>query len=160
MSKSGLIFFFVSTFCLAGCASLGGSKDNVAPVSVASEEGVILGPLAEPGLPRGGCGMILWTLDENRPAPVFRYISGKQGEILIAGVSTPLILQTANGASAYGVFEELVFSGPDALRVSVSVNFSLGFDDGSYLERGLIAVENGQGWRTVTPAAGLAGCRR
>lgn len=160
MSKSGLTAFILTGFCLVGCAGLGGSRETVTPVSAAGEEGVILGPLAEPGLPRGGCGMVLWTLDENRPAPVFRYISGKQGEIVIAGVSKQLFLQSADGASEYGVFEKLVFSEPEGLRVSVSVNFSLGFDGGAYLERGLIAVENDQGWRTVTPAAGLAGCRR
>jgi hypothetical protein len=39
------------------------------------------------------------------------------------------------------------------------VRFSLGFDGGVYLERGLIVVEALDGWRTVAPSAGLAGCR-
>jgi hypothetical protein len=45
------------------------------------------------------------------------------------------------------------------MEVSVDARFSVGFDGGVYLERGLITVEAADGWRTVIPSAGLAGCR-
>lgn len=144
-----------------GCAGLGigapaapQSADAAAP-----QEGAILGGLTDASLPAGACGMVLWTLDAQRPVPVFRFVAGKGGEIVVNGAAVNLTRVTADGASSYGVFEEQGFLADDGLRVEVGVRFSLGFDGGSYLERGLIKVVSSDGWSTVAPSAGLAGCR-
>lgn len=103
--------------------------------------------------------MVLWTLDENRPLAVFRYVAGKQAEIVIGRTPVTLSRGEIGGASAFGVFEKQKFTSEDGLALSVDVRFSIGFDGGSYLERGLITIEDAEGWRTVAPTAGLAGCR-
>lgn len=120
---------------------------------------VALGPLADASLKSGECGMILWTLDENRPAPVFRYVAGKGGEIVAGGRRVQLSRLETGGAAGFGVYERQTFTSADGLAVRVDSRFSLGFDGGSYLERGLVTVESPDGWRAVSPAAGIAGCR-
>lgn len=145
----------------AGCAGLGARSETAARDASPRPpaEGVVLGALTDSALPKGACGMVLWTLDEQKPAPVFRYLAGKTGEILVNGKPVPLQRMDAQGASAYGVFEDQTFLAENGLKVGVAVRFSLDFDGGSYLERGLITVETAEGWRTVAPSAGLAGCR-
>lgn len=146
----------------AACASAPDAV-NAAPDSEAAGqaagEALVLEPLAESALPPGECGMVLWTLDENRPTPIFRYVAGKQAEIALDGARVKLARTDQSGASGFGVFERQEFSAADGMKVAVEAKFSLGFDGGSYLERGLVTVETPGGWRTVAPAAGLAGCR-
>ncbi|HPE31121.1 MAG TPA: hypothetical protein PLV61_08000, partial [Parvularculaceae bacterium] len=103
--------------------------------------------------------MVLWTLDEERFAPIFRYVAGQQGEVAIGGAPVALTRVEVEGDGAFGIFEEQTFITEDGLKLNVKVKFSLGFDGGTYLERGLVSVETPSGWRTVLPAAGLAGCR-
>ena len=91
--------------------------------------------------------------------PVFRYVSGKSAEIVVGQTAMSLQRIDSSGASAFGVFETPRFEGENGLSVAVDVRFTLGFDGGNYLERGLITVETAEGWRTVAPTAGLAGCR-
>ena len=151
---------FTAVLLLAGCAT----KPAPAPAAAtaappSAEAAVALGPLANASLPAGECGMILWTLDESRPAPVFRYIAGKSAEIAIAGRPIELTRIEGSGATGFGVFERQTFSGPEGLTVKVESRFSLGFDGGSYLERGLVSVASPDGWKAVSPAAGIAGCR-
>lgn len=102
--------------------------------------------------------MILWTLDIERPIPVFRAVSQKGAEIVIDDKLRQLALTQADGGSGFGVYETQTFTG-EGMVVSVRVRFGLGFDGGSYLERGLISIERADGWKTVIPAAGIAGCR-
>ncbi|MEQ8934886.1 MAG: hypothetical protein RIE56_03735 [Amphiplicatus sp.] len=151
----------IAVMLLAGCASSPAPGPAVAIVTVppSAEAAVALGPLADASLPSGSCGMILWTLDENRPAPVFRYIAGKSAEIAIAGNPIALTRIEGSGAAGFGVYERQTFSGPDGLTVKVESRFSLGFDGGNYLERGLVSVASPDGWKVVSPAAGIAGCR-
>lgn len=161
MMKHAVPFLFVlAAFAAAGCAALdsGVGRESKAP-AIAPDEGVVLGALPASALPKGECGMVLWTLDEKRPAPVFRYVAGESAEILVKGEVVSLTRMEAEGESFYGVAEEQIFIAANGLSASVAVRFSLGFDGGSYLERGLITVETPEGWRTVTPSAGLAGCR-
>lgn len=160
MKKVRRIFLAVSALAAASCAASGNGLSSVPPVSTARGEGVVLSPLAEAALPKGECGMILWTLDQNRPAPVFRYVAGKTGALSIDGAPVTLTLVETAGEAAYGVFEEQTFVSPEGMTVKVSTQLSLGFDGGTYLERGLISVETADGWRSVTPSAGLAGCRK
>jgi hypothetical protein len=152
------VLFALAVAALFGCAS--GSPAKKSKVALQPADGsLVLGPLPASSVPAGQCGMILWSLDENRPAPVFRYISGKTAEVVISGVPVELTSVEASGSMAFGVFEHHEFSSAAGLTVTVDVRFSLGFDGGVYLERGLIVVEALDGWRTVAPSAGLAGCR-
>lgn len=148
---------------VAGCTSAADKPSpRVTPAAAAGagpEAVVTLGALADASLKSGECGMILWTLDENRPAPVFRYVAGKSGEIAVGGRRVQLARLDTAGAGGFGVFERQTFASPDGLTVRVDSRFSLGFDGGSYLERGLVTVESPDGWRAVSPAAGIAGCR-
>lgn len=103
--------------------------------------------------------MVLWTLEQERPAAIFRYLSGKTAEIVVNEQKMTLTRIEVEGSTAFGVSERQSFSGEDGLKVAIDVRFSLGFDGGSYLERGLVTVTTQDGWRTVVPSAGLAGCR-
>jgi hypothetical protein len=117
-----------------------------------------LGALPEAAIPKGECGMVLWTLDEQRPQPVFRYVAGKSADIVLAGERETLSRTDASGATGFGISEQQTFS-REGVLVRVIARFSLGFDAGTYLERGVISIETADGWRTVVPAAGIAGCR-
>lgn len=160
-SRTGLI---LSLGLLAGGCALfrGDGEQSVSekPTSPAPPvEGANLQALADSTLPKGECGMVLWTLDEEAPAPVFRYISGEQGEIVVNGQTVALRRVEADGVSAFGISEDQKFVADSGLTANVSVRFSLGFDGGTYLQRGLITVVAANGWRTIAPAAGIAGCR-
>ena len=150
---------------IAACSSLGTSSNNSsgaeapsAPATTVSTE-QSLGELAEAQIPEKACGMILWTLDAQRPSPVFRYISGEEANIVIGQTPVKLFRTEFNGTSGFGVFESQSFVSEDGVRVEVLSRFGVGFDGGSYLERGLIKVHAPDGWSIVAPAAGIAGCR-
>lgn len=149
---------------LSGCLTTTGSAPAkevvIAPTeAVSPEEELLLTRIAEPSLPKGECGMVLWTATGERASPVFRYVSEKRAEVSLN--SRQLILTRSNftGTSGFGVFEQQEFVSDDGVKVGITVTFGLGFDGGTYLERGLITVETPEGWKTVVPAAGLAGCR-
>lgn len=152
--------------CIAGvaaCASDGGKSAAAAPVLAASagEGGAAPGTLPVSNLPPKSCGMVLWTLDERAPAPIFRFIADKSAEMVLNGAVVLLERISMEGDAAFSVFERQTFAAADgAYRVNVDVRFATGFDGGVYLERGVVAVETRDGWRTVSPAAGIAGCRR
>ncbi|MEX0645201.1 MAG: hypothetical protein WD076_07820 [Parvularculaceae bacterium] len=156
MIRATTLFFAAAALC--GCASGSPGKQDTASLQPA-DGAVVLGPLKASNVPAGQCGMILWSLDENRPAPVFRYIAGKPAEVVIGGALVELVGTEVSGSMAFGVYEHQKFTAPSGITVAVDVRFSLGFDGGVYLERGLIVVESPDGWRTVAPSAGLAGCR-
>ncbi|MCA8890119.1 MAG: hypothetical protein KDA46_14890 [Parvularculaceae bacterium] len=148
---------------LGACAS---SPDRGVDVTQAAPEtaqggetDISLGELADSAIPRGECGMILWTLEADRPTAVFRYTSGKKAEVLVNGAPRELALVSARGGASYGVSEQQTFADDAGLTITIKVNFGMGFDGGNYLERTLITVENAAGWRTVIPSAGVAGCR-
>ncbi len=144
----------------ASCASKGGAQsgrlNKGSPSPAAASE--TAGSLPDAALPRGSCGMILWTLDAERPIPVFRAVSQKGAEINVDGAVQKLALTEFSGGSGFGVFEAQTFSS-DGLTVTVQVRFGLGFEGGAYLERGLVSIEKPDGWKAVIPAAGIAGCR-
>ena len=151
---------FAAFLTAAACATPpGGTTASTAPERAPPETAVVLQALSSPSLPSGECGMILWTLDDTRPAPVFRYVAGKKGTVSVRGVVVDLVRLEAGGSMAFGVAERQVFEGPEGLRITVDARFGLGFDGGTYLERGLITVESSEGWRAVSPTAGIAGCR-
>lgn len=157
----------VALVAISGCATVQQSpsrSDAAAPVetvnaSASLEDGQTLGALPQATIPTEECGMILWTVSSQRPTPVFRFISGKQGEIQLGGKILSLDLINVNGDSGFGVFEEQVFQSSEGLIVEVSANFGVGFAGGAYLEEGVIRMRDASGWSAVTPAAGVAGCR-
>ncbi len=145
---------------LASCASDNAPRDVRANKGSPSSAGAneTAGALPDAALPSGACGMILWTLDVERPIPVFRAVSEKGAEVNVDSAVRRLTLAEFGGGSGFGVFETQTFEG-DGLKVTVRVKFGLGFEGGSYLERGLISIEKPDGWKAVIPAAGIAGCR-
>jgi len=120
---------------------------------------IVLTAIEKPQIDSGECGVLLWTLDADRPVPILKFIVGHDGEIALEGKAQSLTLVKASGASGFGVYEELELVSAEGAAVSVSMQFGQGFDGGAYLQRGIITVENAAGWRSVTPAAGIAGCR-
>ena len=155
-----LLLVAFGALSIAACASGDTAKDASVNKAAPSSPGAsaTAGALPDAALPKGGCGMILWTLDIERPIPVFRAVSQKGADIVIDGKLRSLQLVSADGGAGFGVFETQKFAG-DGLTVNVRVRFGLGFEGGSYLERGLVSIEKSDGWKTVIPAAGIAGCR-
>lgn len=151
----------IAAIGLAGCASSGGdgavSKSVVAAPT--GDGDVIIGAIADSALPKGECGMILWTLESDQPAPILRLVAGKGAEIVLNNKPVKLTLADSAGAIGFGVAEENTLIA-DGVTAKVRVRFGLGFEGGSYLEQGLLTFESPSGWRTVVPAAGVAGCRR
>jgi hypothetical protein len=103
--------------------------------------------------------MLLWTLEGNRPAAIFQFVSGKKARINIAGRPIELTLADYSGASGFGVYERQTFRGEEGVEVEVNARFGLSFNGGAYLEQGLVKVRDSSGWSIVSPAAGIAGCR-
>jgi len=110
-------------------------------------------------LPGGTCGMVLWTLDANKPVPVLRYVAGKAGEFRINGVPHELIQVDSSGQAEFGVFSDQRYAAGKDISVNVDIVFGQGFDGGTYIERGVIRVDKPDLGTLVTPVAGLAGCR-
>jgi hypothetical protein len=160
IDEGKLLAAMLAALAISACASGGRSESASVNRGAPSSPGstATAGALPDAALPRGDCGMILWTLDVERPIPVFRAVAQKGAEIVVDGKLQKLQLTEADGESGFGVHETQLFTG-DGLTVSVRVRFGLGFDGGSYLERGLVSIEKSDGWKTVIPAAGIAGCR-
>lgn len=135
--------------------------DDNTPISLAGTQSDRQGlqPLSNAALPESECGMVLWTLEGNRPAAVFQFISGKQARINVAGRPVTLTRADYSGASGYGVFERQQFESGEGVVVEVTARFGLEFAGGAYLEQGLIKVRDAEGWSMVSPTAGIAGCR-
>lgn len=153
---------------LTGCETLGsngvdkaersGSGEALAAAGL-GEAGQTLGALQESSIPEKSCGMVLWTLEAQRPVAVFRFIVGETGQIQLANRVITLNRYEYDGATGFGVFERQTFHNEEGFEVEVSTRFGLGFDGGAYLERGLIKVRDASGWSIVAPVAGIAGCR-
>ncbi len=110
-------------------------------------------------LPKGTCGMVLWTLDANRPIPVLQYSQAENGELRLNNIPYELIRIDAQGDGAFGIFKNQTFAAGADIRVHVDLSFGQGFDGGTYLERGVIKVEQPDNLTLITPVAGIAGCR-
>ena len=151
--------FLLIALIAAGCSTPASRNAGSAVVAAPSGAGdVVVSALSDASLPKGECGMILWTLEANQPAAILRLIAGKSADIVINGKTLKLAITASSGATGFGVYEEQLLAA-EGMTASVKVVFGLGFDGGSYLERGLVTIESATGWRTVIPAAGVAGCR-
>jgi hypothetical protein len=151
-----LTALFGMALAAASCAT--SAEKSASAKTGDAADGVTIGALEEAALPKGSCGMILWTLEAQQPTPIFRMTAGKAAEIVLNGEKVSLALADVGGASAFGVFEETGMTG-EGVVANVRARFGLGFDGGVYVERGLLTVETADGWRSVVPAAGVAGCR-
>lgn len=152
---------FIVAGLVAGASACASAKPAVVGEVAPAQSGdstIVIGAIKDSALPRGECGMILWTLDAQRPMAILRLTSGKEAEIVVNGKSTRLALGERGGSSAFGVFEEQELSAEN-VKATIRMRFGLGFDGGTYLERGLLTVETAEGWQSVIPAAGVAGCR-
>ena len=145
-----------------GCASTSGAETAANAAALANGSAgasdIVLTPISEPSLPLGKCGLILWTLEAEQPSAVFRMIAGENAEISIDGSPATLVLADASGRSQFGISEYQSFSST-AGQAELKFSFGLGFDGGVYVERGLLTLTRSDGWRMVTPVAGIAGCR-
>ena len=169
LSHGTKLSMILGFFLVSACSTLGISKGGNASVAnpeqpddaviAASADGQTLGALNETQLPDRSCGMILWTLDANRPSPVFRYVSGKEAEIVINDVTITFSRVAGTGDTGFGIYQFQEFESETGLRLEVSSEFGAEFDGGSYLEQGLVKVHAPEGWSIVAPAAGIAGCR-
>ena len=149
----------MALLAVVGCASQKTDKRSQSITAAPSGDGdLMIGALAQSALPAGSCGMILWTLEADQPTPIYRQIAGQDGEIVLNGKPLSLPVVEKSGASGFGVFEETILAA-DRVSATVRVRFGLGFEGGVYLERGLLTFESETGWRSVIPAAGIAGCR-
>lgn len=155
----------IATMIMSGCLSTTSAVKTTQAeaesinTQLPVEEQLLLAAIPEPFVPKGACGMVLWSAEGDRPSPVFRYVSEKTAEVNLNGRLVRLSRTTFNGATGFGVFEAQDFESEDGISASVTVRFAQGFDGGAYLERALITLESSEGWRSVVPAAGLAGCR-
>ncbi|MEX6634222.1 polysaccharide deacetylase family protein [Hyphococcus lacteus] len=160
----------LSMMVLAGCATTTSDANRqtkvsdqrkAVPLSLADDDAASdgFGALADASLPAKECGMVLWTLEGNRPAAVFRYVTGKDAMMNLGGADVTLKRIDYNGASGYGIYERQKFQNTDGIVVEVSAKFGLGFSGGSYLEQGVVKVTDNSGWSMVSPTAGIAGCR-
>lgn len=152
---------------LAGCQTFAPAGEKTIAVDTTVDEGPItlgdgdktLDPIVDARLPDGACGMILWTLESQRPVAIFRYVAGNTAQVNIGGRMAELTLGDFSGRSDFGIYEQQVFRSDGGVEVSVDASFGRGFEGGAYLERGLIKVRDASGWSIVAPAAGVAGCR-
>lgn len=149
-------FALAALLAVTACS---GAQKPAMSVSAAPVGGgdMIVGALPDPALKKGECGMILWTLEEQQPAAILKVISDKGADIAINGAALRFAVTETSGAAGFGVFEEQTMAAP-GYTATVRMRFGLGFDGGSYLERGLVTIESETGWRTVIPAVGVAGC--
>ena len=151
---------------LGGCGTLSGGNrsveadiiDESEPLTLANGDQT-LGALQQANIPEKSCGMILWTLEAQRPSAIFRFVVGESGEVVIGGRLMSLARVDVSGASDFGVSENQIFTNEEGVEVEITSRFGLGFDGGAYIERGLIKVRDASGWSIVAPAAGIAGCR-
>ncbi len=160
--KLGSCGLAVAALSASACSTLTKSETPAEAQSAKQENteaSVLLSGVADARIAAGDCGMILWTLDAERPLPVLRFVAGGRADIAINGAPVSLSLTGASGASGFGVYEEQTYESEGGVKMTVSVRFGQGFDGGAYLHRGLITLEQPDGWRSVTPAAGIAGCR-
>ncbi len=149
----------VASLAICACSSSGRDGGVRSVTAAPSGDGdAIVGALADASLPKGECGMILWTLEADQPTPILKVIAGKGAEMVVNGKLLKFSVIETGGAAGFGVFEEQKLAS-EKMTADVRVRFALGFDGGSYLERGLVTIESPGGWRTVIPAAGVAGCR-
>lgn len=170
LSLSATLLAFVAN---VGCAAAK-PRDKVAPGATGAtsqaapsaepappaDGGVVLGKLANPVLPAGSCGMLVWMLDGGAPIPVFRYVAGAGAQISVAGKNLELVRIESLGTVNFGISERQKFTSGAGLTLEINAEFGSPFEGGVWLQNGVVAIESADGWRSVAPIAGVAGCRQ
>lgn len=114
-------------------------------------------------MPRGRCGMILYTQAAGRTVPIFRSLDDATALMQIEGDMTALQLTGARGEVRVSQSEQQAYIARMAdgskVEVEVEARWGLTFPGGSYVERALITLTGADGWRRVLPSAGIAGCK-
>ncbi len=161
MKSYGAIILSALTLCACASNPNVAAQSNLRAASAVekTERGVALSAIGKAQIPAGECGMLLWTLDEDRPQPIFQFISGGKADIMHYGSPEKITLVRASGPGGFGVRQNQEFHTADGSVMKVSVSFGRSFDGGSYLKQGLITVDSPAGTRSVIPAVGIAGCR-
>lgn len=157
---------------LSGCVSNSRPPDQIGrqpsasfPVRVNAEtEAPDLGALGTAyAMPRGRCGMILYTAASGRSVPVFRSLDDATGVMEIDGelVSLDLVASRGEMRAGQGARQTYHARSRAAGEVVIDVDAVWGtpFPGGTYVERGLVTLTAGDGWRRVLPVAGIAGCK-
>ncbi len=161
MKSYGTIILSALTLCACVSYPNVAGQSNLAVASGVEKtaRGVALSAIGKAQISAGECGMLLWTLDEDRPQPIFQFISGGKADVMHYGSPEKMTLVGASGPGGFGVHQNQEFHTADGSVMKVSVSFGQGFDGGSYLKQGLITIDSPAGMRSVIPAAGIAGCR-
>ena len=150
---------------VAACAS----APQVVEVENASSEGLGLtnGPdpeaLADFDIPAGRCGMILWTKDGGRIAPIFRSVDTVEATMVIEGGEVSLLLASQLGDQRFGMRSQQVFTPADLAAsqtvVETKIEWGQGFPSGTYINSGSLKLTAADGWQRIMPVAGIAGCK-
>lgn len=126
--------------------------------AAADDEAPSIDSLPEDGLPDGECGLLLWTVEDQKPVLIFREVVGETAGMMLDGAPATLSLRSASGDSRYGVSSTQEFTSGQ-ISISVTIDFGRNFDGGAYVEHGRISVHGPNGWERAAPVAGLVGCR-
>ena len=154
---------WIAALGLAACASE--PKPDVVPASagLGTTAAPDPTPLASYDIPSGRCGMILWTKDSGRVAPIFRSIDTVQASMIIEGETVPLLLASQDGDLRFGMRAQQVFTPTDPEKHSTVVETKLewgqAFPGGIYINRGSLKLTATDGWQRILPVAGIAGCK-
>ena len=133
------------------------------PVNLSVTEAPDPAPLEGYDIPRGRCGMILWTKAGSRIAPIFRSLDVTEATMQVEGKPVGLVLDSQSGDLALGMRSEQVFKGFDGdgqpLSVEARLDWGDGFPGGLYVRGGTLTVNGADGWSRILPVAGIAGCK-
>nr|WP_281721928.1 hypothetical protein [Nitrosomonas nitrosa] len=145
---------------LASCGSASRERVSAAVSGVVDAGGLGLEALDPQPLSPGACGMFLWARAAGEPVFVFAAFSQPPGaRVKVRGRERRLARTAAQGAAASGHFERQTFAdGSLALTVDVTFDTSRRVVDGSAIERGVIRIEDSEGWETIIPVGGLVAC--
>jgi hypothetical protein len=150
---------------LTGCATGGPDPQGPrVPVPMSAEtEAPDLGALRTYGVPRGRCGMILYTLAGATPVPIFRSTDDGTAIMEIERQVTPLALVGRGGTTRMAIPSMQYFQGHlasgEAITVAAQTEWGQPFQGGSYVRSGTMTVTAANGWSRVVPVAGIAGCK-
>lgn len=158
---------------LAGCATTGGQdaeqQGQVGPGGplLADSEAPDPGVLTSADIPKGRCGMILWTRSGASTVPIFRSVDDGQASMVIDGAPVTLTLTGRGGESRLGIPAVQRFAGTlpatnedgGPVEVTVRAVWGLPFPAGAYVQDAALTVQGADGWSRVVPTAGIAGCK-
>lgn len=157
-----LISFSAAVF-LAACATSSSPDVQTQQRAFAETEAPDPSPLDAYAIPPGRCGMILWTQNGSRIAPIFRSVDVTTATMRIEGEEMPLLLQSQDGELRLGMRAKQVFAATGesngGVVVEAKLNWGQAFPGGSYVSGGTLTVIGADGWRRILPVAGIAGCK-